>query len=333
MFQNRIARFENRIAAPPHPPLPNSHQMTMRALASTSSSLASCSGNRQMTTGASRAAQPPLPLLSFGGAAASRRCRRLCRSDLLRPLFALSPRSDEVLRTLSEASEISILAVDGTRLVAEATTRHGTAPTASAALGRALLGGLLMSAFKGEGEATQITFKGTGPLGGLQVVAEATGAVKGRVDNPSADPPLRKDGKLDVGGAVGGGVLAIVRSREGGGEAYTGLTQIVSGEIADDLAHYLATSEQVRGSRRGFWKVGRAAGEREREREREREPRPRGKVSSHTQQKKNRKKNTLLGQLRPRPRGLTRQVGPGASCRRLPRPGSSSLLRGDPRGP
>ena len=103
-----------------------------------------------------------------------------------------------------------------------------------------------MSAFKGEGEATQITFKGTGPLGGLQVVAEATGAVKGRVDNPSADPPLRKDGKLDVGTAVGGGVLAIVRSREGGGEAYTGLTQIVSGEIADDLAHYLATSEQVR---------------------------------------------------------------------------------------
>lgn len=103
-----------------------------------------------------------------------------------------------------------------------------------------------MSAFKGEGEATQITFKGTGPLGGLQVVAEATGAVKGRVDNPLADPPLREsDGKLDVGGAVGGGVLAIVRSRAGGGDPYTGMTQIVSGEVADDLAHYLATSEQV----------------------------------------------------------------------------------------
>lgn len=169
-------------------------------------------------------------------------------NNLCRPLFffASALRSDEVLRTLSESSEISVLAVYGTRLVAEATTRHGTAPTASAALGRALLGGLLMSAFKGEGEATQITFKGTGPLGGLQVVAEATGAVKGRVDNPAADPPLRKDGKLDVGGAVGGGVLAIVRSREGGSEPYTGLTQIVSGEIADDLAHYLATSEQVR---------------------------------------------------------------------------------------
>lgn len=151
-----------------------------------------------------------------------------------------------MLRTLSESSEISVLAVDGTRLVADACRRHGTAPTASAALGRALLGGLLMSAFKGEGEATQITFKGTGPLGGLQVVAEATGAVKGRVDNPSADPPLREsDGKLDVGGAVGGGVLAIVRSRAGGGDPYTGMTQIISGEVADDLAHYLATSEQV----------------------------------------------------------------------------------------
>ena len=98
-----------------------------------------------MTAGARSGAAPP-PMLPFK-AAASRRRRRAF------PLFA-SLRSDEVLRTLSEASEISVLAVDGTRLVSEATKRHGTAPTASAALGRALLGGLLMSAFKGEGEAT-----------------------------------------------------------------------------------------------------------------------------------------------------------------------------------
>ena len=228
-----------------------------------------------------------MPSTSFGGGAPSRRlhlgsCRPLSTNDndgnnlRLRPLFASPPRSDEVLRTLSESSEISVLAVDGTRLVSEATRRHGTAPTASAALGRALLGGLLLSAFKGEGEATQITFKGTGPLGGLKVVAEATGAVKGRVDNPAADPPLRADGKLDVGGAVGGGVLAIVRSREGGGEAYTGLTQIVSGEIADDLAHYLATSEQVceKGER------GRREGE-----ERERERKTKKKTSTSTEKK------------------------------------------------
>jgi hypothetical protein len=238
------------------PPPLKSLVIAMRALVLTSSSsLVSCSGGRQMAAGVLSGTAGPAtakqPMLSTFAASRrrshSRRSRSHSRSSnlLLRPLFAFL-RSDEVLRTLSEASEISVLAVDGTRLVAEATRRHGTAPTASAALGRALLGGLLMSAFKGEGEATQITFKGTGPLGGLQVVAEATGAVKGRVDNPSADPPLRRDGKLDVGAAIGGGVLAIVRSREGGSEPYTGLTQIVSGEIADDLAHYLATSEQVR---------------------------------------------------------------------------------------
>ena len=229
---------------------------------------------------------------SFGVGASSRRhlgssCRPPRSSTLrvLRPLFA-SARSDEVLRTLSESSEISILAVDGTRLVSEATRRHGTAPTASAALGRALLGGLLLSAFKGEGEATQITFKGTGPLGGLQVVAEATGAVKGRVDNPAADPPLRADGKLDVGGAVGGGVLAIVRSREGGGEAYTGLTQIVSGEIADDLAHYLATSEQVREKVCGLVAKESEKKKRRKRKKKKKKPRPRKTFSSHKETKK-----------------------------------------------
>ena len=92
----------------------------------------------------------------------------------------------------------------------------------------------------------QVTFGGGGPLGGLQAVADSTGRVRGRVDHPAADPPLRPDGKLDVGGAVGSrGVLSVVRSRAGGGEPYTGLTPIVSGEVADDLAHYLATSEQT----------------------------------------------------------------------------------------
>ena len=77
------------------------------------------------------------------------------------------------------------------------------------------------------------------------VVAEAEGRVKGRLSNPCADPPLRPDGKLDVAAAIGAGVLAVVRSRKGGGDPYTGLTEIVSGEIAADLAHYLATSEQI----------------------------------------------------------------------------------------
>lgn len=161
------------------------------------------------------------------------------------PSPSAPPSTDVVLRTLSENTEVSVLCIDGTQLVRDACERHGTAPTASAALGRALLAGLLMAAFKGEGEATQITFQGTGPLGGLMVVAESTGFVKGRVDNPAADPPLRPDGKLDVGAAVGGGVLAVVRSKKGGGDPYTGLTEIVSGEVGEDIAHYLSTSEQT----------------------------------------------------------------------------------------
>jgi len=157
---------------------------------------------------------------------------------------------------MSAGGEVAVLAIDGTALVADAVARHGTAPTASAALGRALIGALLLSCFKGEGEATQVTFTGTGPLGSLQAIATADGRVKGRCDNPAADPPLRADGKLDVGAAVGRGVLAVVRSRAVPPPAdgsppppstppYTGLTQIVSGEVAADLAHYLATSEQT----------------------------------------------------------------------------------------
>jgi molecular chaperone Hsp33 len=159
---------------------------------------------------------------------------------------------------MSAGGEVAVLAIDGTALVADAVARHGAAPTASAALGRALVGALLLSAFKGEGEATQITFNGTGPLGSLQAIATSDGLVKGRADNPGADPPLRPDGKLDVGAAVGRGVLAVVRSRavppppEGSTDPpspspppYTGLTNIVSGEVAADLAHYLATSEQT----------------------------------------------------------------------------------------
>ncbi|EIE19291.1 heat shock protein 33, partial [Coccomyxa subellipsoidea C-169] len=148
-------------------------------------------------------------------------------------------------RSVSGAGEVSIMVVRGTDLVQEACTRHRTAPTASAALGRALLGTLLMGCFRAEGEATQVTFKGDGLLGGIQVVADALGNVKGKVGDPSADPPLRPDGKLDVGSAVGRGVLSVVRSNIAQEKPYTGLTEIKTGEVGDDLAAYMADSEQV----------------------------------------------------------------------------------------
>ena len=99
-----------------------------------------------------------------------------------------------------------MLAVNGTQLVREAQERHGLSPTATAALGRAMLGALLMATYRKADESLQMTFFGDGPLGGIQVIAESSGVVKGKVGNPTAELPLREDGKLDVGGAVGEGV-------------------------------------------------------------------------------------------------------------------------------
>jgi molecular chaperone Hsp33 len=148
-------------------------------------------------------------------------------------------------KSLSELGEVAVLAVDGTALVAEAARRHGTAPTATAALGRTLLGALLMGSFRKDDEAVQVSFKGDGVLGGVFAIADTRGQVKGKVGNPKADPPLRPDGKLAVGDAVGSGVLSVVRSHPLEPQPYTGTVPIATGEIAEDLATYLATSEQT----------------------------------------------------------------------------------------
>ncbi|KXZ51013.1 hypothetical protein GPECTOR_14g254 [Gonium pectorale] len=135
--------------------------------------------------------------------------------------------------------------MDGTKLVAEAQQRHKLAPTATAALGRTLLGALLMGSFRKEDEQVQITFQGNGLAGSILAIADTRGNVKGKVANPAADPPLRPDGKLDVGAAVGQGVLAVVRSHPLEPQPYTGMVPIVSGEVAEDLANYLVDSEQT----------------------------------------------------------------------------------------
>ncbi|KAL3142087.1 hypothetical protein ABBQ32_004710 [Trebouxia sp. C0010 RCD-2024] len=153
--------------------------------------------------------------------------------------------ADEVLRSLSKNGEVAVLVADGTQLVQEACRRHKSAPTASAAMGRALLGTLLMGSFKEEGERTQVTFKGNGILGAMQVIADTNGNVKGTMANPAADPPLRPDGKLNVGEAVGRGVLAVVRSHPQNEHPYQGMIPIATGEVAEDLARYLADSEQT----------------------------------------------------------------------------------------
>ena len=155
------------------------------------------------------------------------------------------------VKVLADNNEFSLTLLRGTQLVDEAARRHRASPTAAAALGRALMGGVLLTAFRGEGEGVAVRFRGTGPRGQVVVVADYEGSVKGYVNDPQADPPLRADGKLNVGAAVGAGVLSVVRSntkREEIGatnETYEGMVPITTGEVAEDIAHYLAESEQV----------------------------------------------------------------------------------------
>jgi molecular chaperone Hsp33 len=106
---------------------------------------------------------------------------------------------------MSKGQEVAVIAVNGTEIVRNAQQRHKMAPTPLSALGRALMGALLMCVYRKADESLQITFLGDGPLQSMQVIAESGGFVKGRVGNPTLELPLRPDGKVDVGGAVGKG--------------------------------------------------------------------------------------------------------------------------------
>jgi len=151
---------------------------------------------------------------------------------------------DRLVRTISKEGGIAVRAIVGTRLVAEAARRHDTSPTATAALGRTLLGALLLASGGKSGESVQIQFRGGGPLRGIVALANDAGHARGYVLHPHADPP-RVNGELDVHNAVGAGVLTVVRQRPGQ-PPYTGVVQILYGTIARDLTHYLAESEQSR---------------------------------------------------------------------------------------
>jgi molecular chaperone Hsp33 len=132
-----------------------------------------------------------------------------------------------------------------TAAVEEARRRHGLSPVAVAALGRLMTGALLLATtFKGDGELTLRLF-GDGPLHGALAVADRSGRIRGYTKEPWVDLPLRQPGgKLDVATAVGKGELAVSRQLENG-ETYTGTVPLVSSEIAEDIAHYLHTSEQI----------------------------------------------------------------------------------------
>ena len=152
---------------------------------------------------------------------------------------------DYIIRGIDKKGTLRLLVASSTNLVEEARRLHGASPTATAALGRALTAAVIMGiTMKSEKDILTFKIKGNGPIGSIVTVANNKGEVKGYVDNPYADLPSRDDGKLDVGGLVGNkGQLAIIRDL-GLREPYIGYSNLVSGEIADDLAHYFYLSEQ-----------------------------------------------------------------------------------------
>ncbi|KAH9314295.1 hypothetical protein KI387_022922, partial [Taxus chinensis] len=117
---------------------------------------------------------------------------------------------------------------------------------AAAALGRALIGTLLLGAVKDDAETVQVHFAGNGPLGQITTIASGRGLVKGFVGNPLCDLPLSANQMTNVGAAVGSGLMSVVRNHSNWAQPYTGSIPIFSGEIAEDFAHYLAESEQMK---------------------------------------------------------------------------------------
>ncbi|WNQ11697.1 Hsp33 family molecular chaperone HslO [Paenibacillus aurantius] len=152
---------------------------------------------------------------------------------------------DHLIRATALGGKVRAFAVQTTELVNELSRRHGTMPTATAALGRTLTAGAMMGAMlKGEEKLT-IQVKGDGPIGQIVVDANAHGEVRGYVTNPSVDLPLNPIGKLDVAGAVGRDGFLYVTKDLGLKEPYRGGTPIVSGELGEDFTYYFAKSEQT----------------------------------------------------------------------------------------
>ena len=151
---------------------------------------------------------------------------------------------DYLVRIIAKDANVRALACVSSRLVGEACRRHGALPTACAALGRALTGGALMGALLKTGQRVALKFEGNGPLKRIIVEAESNGEVRGYVRVPGIHLPP-KAGKLDVGGALGRtGLLTVIKDLRLK-ELYTGVVQLQTGEIGDDLAFYLRESEQI----------------------------------------------------------------------------------------
>jgi molecular chaperone Hsp33 len=156
---------------------------------------------------------------------------------------------DKLVQGIAAGGDIRVFGAITTDTVAEAIRRHQTSPTVSAALGRTMTGALMMASTLKELDRLTVKIEADGPVGGITAESNADGKVRGYVKNPVAELPANGNGKFDVSGIIGQGMFYVIR--EAGfdigfrPEPYVGSVPIVSGEIAEDFAYYLAKSEQI----------------------------------------------------------------------------------------
>ncbi|MBR6633282.1 MAG: Hsp33 family molecular chaperone HslO [Clostridia bacterium] len=153
--------------------------------------------------------------------------------------------NSKITRFITSDGSARLIFADTGEIVNTAHMHHLTTPTATAVLGRALTAASLMGCLmKNPTDSLTFQLKGDGPGGTVTCVSDYSGNVRGYMDNPAVDLPLKPNGKLDVSGAVGQGYICIVRDL-GAGEPYVGMSELVSGEIAEDVTAYFANSEQT----------------------------------------------------------------------------------------
>lgn len=152
---------------------------------------------------------------------------------------------DYIIRGIDKTKSFRVFGASTTNLVNIATKRHLTTPVASACLGRTMTGVVIMAQMeKNPADRVSIIIKGDGPIGGIVAEANGMGDVKGYVYNPNVNIPKNEQGKLDVSGAIGNAVMTVMKDL-GLKEPYIGQVAMISGEIAEDLTYYFATSEQT----------------------------------------------------------------------------------------